>query len=256
MRRIIFFFANNIVINHFLIWIGCDHLIKKYINNWTIQKLNPNKTLQENVGFSHHQMIDEAIQKVQNYVIETERTYVPPDGNVLDIGCGVGLYMKNLKSNNIFGIDLSKSFLEECQRIVPTAKTSLGNYLEIEFEKGKFDYIYSISVIEYVPPSKIKKFIEKTYNELKNNGILLIQYPHAMSYKDKWYADLSYISYMPSRIEQIVKKYFDILIHEHCYDKRKVSGIDKVNYSPNKNLTRFFCNGMILIARKKANANS
>jgi cyclopropane fatty-acyl-phospholipid synthase-like methyltransferase len=250
MRRVVLFLLNNILVNQFLILIRCDGFIKRFINNWSVLKINPQKTLQENVGFSHNKMIDEAIQKVQNYVTETEKTYVTPNGKVMDIGCGVGLYIKKLKSPYKTGIDLNRSFLNQCKTLVPDAITYCGDYLNLELEKSSFDYIYSVSVIEYVPPSRISDFFKKINSELKPGGVMLIQYPHALNYSDRYYPDLSYISYMPSKLESIVKENFDILLHEHSFDGRKVSRIDKKNYSPDG--SRFFCNGMVLIARKRA----
>ncbi|MGZ3899582.1 MAG: class I SAM-dependent methyltransferase [Bacteroidia bacterium] len=248
MRSLALLLLNNIFINRILIIFKKDDFIKKFVNNWTKVKMNQDKSLQENVGFSHTKQVDDAIQKIHSYVQETEHKYLNENSRILDIGCGVGLYLQDFKSKQLYGTDLNAAFLEQCRTLLPHAKTFEGDYLKINFEKDFFDCICSISVIEYIAPSKIKLFFNKMYSELKKNGIIVIQYPHALSLKDALYSDLSYISYIPSKIETIIKGKFKILVHEHSFDKRKVQGIDKTNYTSNGN--RSFCNGMILIAQK------
>ena len=248
MKKLVLLLLNNIVVNRFLILIKQDDFIKRYINNWSRVKVNKNKTLQENVGFSHSEKVNVAVKLIHDYVQETEKKYLKSSAKILDIGCGVGLYLKDFAAKELYGTDLSSDFLAECKQLIPQAKLFQGDYLKINFEKSSFDLIYSISVIEYISPSKIQSFFNKVYSEMKPGGILLIQYPHALKTFDKWYADLSYISYTPDKIEQLIKEKFKILVHEHSYDKRKVSGVDKISHS--KKNEKSFCNGMILIAQK------
>lgn len=249
MRKAILFLLNNVLINQFLILLKKDDFIKRYVNNWSLVKINPEKSFQENVGFSHSEQIDLAVVKIHKYVNEVEKRFLSDKSKILDIGCGNGLYLKDFKSENLYGTDLSAAFLKQCHTILPMAKTIQGDYLEIKFENNFFDCIYSISVIEYISPSKIKLFFDKIYSELKPGGIMIIQYPHALTMADKFYSDLSYISYIPDKIEKLIEGKFKILTHEHSFDQRTIHGIDHTNYSVNGE--RNFCNGMILIAQKK-----
>jgi cyclopropane fatty-acyl-phospholipid synthase-like methyltransferase len=248
MRQFVLFLLNNCITNHFLIWIGKDHFIKRFGNDWSKNKLDASKTMQENVGFSHAPEVDLAVRKIHQYINGIEQNYLQNGQAVLDIGCGVGLYLKDFKNKQLYGTDLNADFIAVCQSELPTANLQFGDYLKVIFPTIVFDFIYSISVIEYIPPSKIQSFFDKVYSELKMGGIVAIQYPHALSWKDKYYSDLSYISYQPSTIELCLNDKFEILTHEHSFDQRKISGIDLVNYS--KNGQRNFCNGMILIAKK------
>jgi cyclopropane fatty-acyl-phospholipid synthase-like methyltransferase len=231
------------------IWTGTDHFVKRFGNDWSKNKLDRNKSMQENVGFSHSTEVDLAVKKIHDYINNIEKKYLKDEASVLDIGCGVGLYLKDFKNKKVFGTDLNKEFLDVCRVELPNSILKIGDYLKLKFENLKFDFIYSISVIEYIPPSKIQSFFDKVYSELNERGIMAIQYPHALSWKDQYYSDLSYISYDPKIIEKCVKHKFEIILHEHSFDQRKLSTIDSKHYGELGK--RNFCNGMILIARKK-----
>jgi cyclopropane fatty-acyl-phospholipid synthase-like methyltransferase len=249
VKKIILFLLNNIVINQFFILISKDAFIKNYINNWAKVKFNQNKSLQENVGFSHTKEIDEAVEKIHVNLKEVESKYLSSTSKILDIGCGVGLYLKDFFSKDITGTDLNEAFLQKCKELLPHCVIHKGDYLNLKLPLNSFDLIYSVSVIEYIPPSKIQLFFDKIATETKSNGLMLIQYPHALNLKDKLYSDLSYISYTTNKIDDCVNKQFNIIYHKHSFDGRKVNGIDKINHS--RNNQRSFCNGMILLAQKK-----
>jgi SAM-dependent methyltransferase len=247
MRKLLLFFMNNIVVNRFLILAGKDNFIKKYTNNWSRVRINKSKSLQENVGFSHSAEVDQAVKKIHDYVTEAAAG-LPPEKKILDIGCGVGLYLRDFENARLYGTDLSEDFLAQCRQLVPQATLVRGDYLDIKFEKKFFDMIYSISVIEYIPPSGIRGFFEKIHSELTDNGVMLIQYPHALSVWDKLYSDLSYVSYLPGHLEKLIEGKFSIIKHEHSFDGRKIKGIDAKRYGDGE--SRNFCNGMILVAKK------
>jgi cyclopropane fatty-acyl-phospholipid synthase-like methyltransferase len=249
VRKVILFILNNIVFNRLLIWLGQDHFIKRFGNNWANNQLDQKKSLQENVGFSHTESVDKAIQLIHQKVKEIDNKYLQVNDKVLDIGCGVGLYLKDFENKQLFGTDLNAAFLDKCKELVPGAQLLVGDYLDISFQSIQFDFIYSISVIEYIPPSRIHAFFKKVHNELKPEAYVLIQYPHAMNWKDKYYADLSYISYLPEYLESVVKEQFEIVEHLHSYDGRSFRGIDTISYSGN--VSRSFCNGMFLFLKKR-----
>jgi cyclopropane fatty-acyl-phospholipid synthase-like methyltransferase len=250
MRKFVLFFLNNIIINRILIWTGKDHFIKRFGNDWSKNKLDRKKTMQENVGFSHSPDVDLAVKKIHDYINNIEKRYLKVDDSVLDIGCGVGLYLKDFENKKIYGTDLNKEFLDVCKNELPFSILKVGDYLKLNFENVKFNFVYSISVIEYIPPSEIQNFFDKIYSELAEGGFIAIQYPHALSWKDKYYSDLSYISYHPQIIEKCLEHKFETMLHEHSFDQRKVPAIDSKRYGEAGK--RNFCNGMILIARKKS----
>jgi SAM-dependent methyltransferase len=239
---------NNVLINQLLMAIGKEDLIKNYINNWRKVSFDPKRSLQENVGFSHQIEVDKAISKIHSYIKAFDESYLDENAVILDIGCGVGLYLSDFRTKNCHGTDLNSSFLDKCKVNYPHVNTREGNYLDLGYENESFDLIISISVIEYIPPNRIRSFFEKIYRELKPNAYLIVQYPHALTWGDRFYSDLSYVSYTPEVIERKLGEKFRVLLHEHSFDKRKVKGIDKIRYGIGGK--RSFCDGMILIAQK------
>jgi len=247
MRKIALFILNNILVNQFLIVFKKDHTIKKYKANWSRVTYDHKKSLQENVGFSHEPNIEHAIkivhEKLQAVALEYNAT------TVLDIGCGTGLYLSDFKPDTIlYGTDLSAAFIEEAQRLVPQGHFIVGDFMKLNLS-FKFDLIFSISVIEYIPPSQLLDFFKKAYANLNPGGILFIQYPQALSYYQTLYPDLSYVQYAPKHLEKTASGIFKIIRHSHAYDDRPLlKKYDRMRYDSEKE--KSFRNGAILIVQK------
>jgi SAM-dependent methyltransferase len=250
MRKIILFFLNNIIINRFLIWIKKDDFIKKYKANWSKTTIDKSKSLQENVGFSHQEDVQIAIDKVHNEVQEVYQKHCSGIGAVLDIGCGVGLYLQDFKpETQISGTDLSADFIEEAGKLLPRGDFHDKDYMAVDF-KDKFGLIFSISVLEYIPPSRLASFFRKIKDDLNNGGIMMVQYPHALSRRACMYPDLSYVQYSPLVIEKAVSSLgFEIIKHKHSFDGRDLNfKFDTERYDPENE--KSFRNGAIIVARK------
>ncbi|MCH2232333.1 MAG: class I SAM-dependent methyltransferase [Crocinitomicaceae bacterium] len=251
MKRLFLFLINNRCINQFWILIGKDNFVKKYQSNWAKLKYDESKSTQENVGFSHNKETQEAIDSVHK---QLQASYLEhSNGNqVLDIGCGTGLYLVDFPDSAVLtGTDLSQELLKKAKNVVPKAKLLEGDFLSLNFDSN-FDFIFSISVIEYVPPSKLNRLSQKVKLMLNAEGIVFIQYPHATTNEHLYYSDLSYVHYSPRKMEKaFVNSGFDIVSHVHSFDGRTLSGIkkDDKTYDPEKE--KSFRNGAILIARKK-----
>lgn len=250
MKKLLLICMNNVVTNRILILLKKDGWIKKYINDWSRTKLDKTKSLQENVGFSHEDEVQKAINQVHEKVQATFLTYCQSSADVLDIGCGVGLYLQDFPSTTrLSGTDLSTEFIQKGKELLPEADLRVGDFMQIHFDKP-FQMIFSISVLEYIPPSQLQTFFKKIYHSLDQNGVVLIQYPHALSNKMCWYPDLSYVHYSPLKVAATVEKVgFEICEHIHSYDQRELNfKFDKNRYDPEKE--KSFRNGAIIIAKK------
>jgi SAM-dependent methyltransferase len=245
---------NNILINNILIVLKKDDLIKRWIYNWETWGFDENKSLDENVGCSPYPEIIKAIEISHEKLNKTVTKYCKQGDSLFDFGCGVGLYLQdfNKKGYALYAIDMNNKFIEKAKELVPDCTFYLGNYLKTEI-KQKFDFIYSFSVFQYIERSQLHFFFDKIYRNLNKGGICFISYPHATTFKDTLYPNLSYIRYSPKTIENVVKKQFKIIEHKHFYDDRIVGRYDhKPYFFPDGNNNRLdtAMNGYVLILQK------
>lgn len=241
-------FTNNIIINNILIALQLDSKKELAAGHWKAFKYNPDKSIQQNAGFSHTEEVEGSLKKVKEKLASSLKQYVQPGSNVLDFGCGPGIYMNMLKDQyNVIGIDISEGMLQSASALLPANKFYHGNFLTVPFEE-KFDAIYSISVLEYVPVSKIDDFFKKCAGSLNAGGLLFIQYPHALKKLDLYYPDRNYINYSPALITKIASRYFTILENSQSFDGRPACKYDQQPYPTS---SKTFKNGYLLIAVKK-----
>ncbi|RXJ94386.1 methyltransferase [Malaciobacter molluscorum] len=88
--------------------------------------------------------------------------------NIIDIGCGQGYFLENLKINGkkAFGIDLSAEQIKVCEQRGVDAKC-----MPLHDVKEKFDCATAIfDVVNYIPKNHLKEFFVDTYNVLNENG--------------------------------------------------------------------------------------
>lgn len=103
--------------------------------------------------------------------------------SVLDAGCGHGYYSFYLarKYPNVIidAGDIEDIVVEENKYILTRLKITNINFFQLDLnrlpERNKYDFIYSIDVLEHVEDDE--KSIENICNALKNGGYLLIHTP-------------------------------------------------------------------------------
>jgi cyclopropane fatty-acyl-phospholipid synthase-like methyltransferase len=252
LSSLFFRITNNRIINNLLIWLHLDTKVVDRLAMYKRVRINTNLSAQEMAGFSKKENVQEAINKAHKDVVDTAARYVKPGGNVLDIGCGAGAYLIHFENEyNATGIDLNYDMIEKGKILVPKAEIIYDDFLKYPFNK-KFDYIYSISVLEFIPPGRLDAFFAKIASLLNGDGILFLHYPHALNKKSLRFPDLYYIEYSPSKISETAGRYLEIVSHQHAFDGRTIELFDEKPYDPG---TRTFKNGYLLIARKKGEMN-
>ena len=91
--------------------------------------------------------------------------------NIIDIGCGQGYFLENLKVNKkkYLGIDLSVEQIKVCQ-----AKGLNAQAIALGEVKEKFDCATAIfDVLNYIPKGEIKTFLKEA-NHVLNQGAYFI----------------------------------------------------------------------------------
>ena len=105
---------------------------------------------------------------------------VGPDTRILDFGCGWGrmirFYFKDIKSENIFGIDVDQDMVAICQNTL-----HYGNFFTVtpvpspktHFSDSSFDIIFAYSVFSHLRYDAAEKWINEFSRILKLGGILV-----------------------------------------------------------------------------------
>ena len=91
--------------------------------------------------------------------------------NIIDIGCGQGYFLENLKVNKkkYFGIDLSVEQIKVCQE-----KNLNAQAIDLKDVKEKFDCATAIfDVLNYIQKNELKRFLEQTYQILNQNAYFI-----------------------------------------------------------------------------------
>lgn len=91
--------------------------------------------------------------------------------NILDIGCGQGYFLENLKINKkkYLGIDLSKEQIKVCKD-----KGLNARFCSLEEVQESFDCATAIfDVLNYIPKKDLESFISQTYKILNKNAYFI-----------------------------------------------------------------------------------
>ncbi len=247
INKLFFFLTNNRFSNAILIFLKLDGWMTSKFGIYKRIRINKNLSLQEMAGFSNTPEINEVLNKTHNDLNNFISQNAEKGDAILDIGCGAGAYLKDFYLNyNCTGIDLNIDMIDRGKLDFPSVHFIYGNILDCNF-KNKFKLIYCISVIEFIPPSKLDSFFRKIADNLEDGGYLYLNYPPALKKEDLYYPDLYYIEYTPNYIEKSIEKYFEIIKHEHAFDGRKFKYFDPKPYG---NGERIFKNAYVLTAKK------
>ena len=249
IKRVLGVLFNNILINNLIILFGLEDYFKGKRGYWQNKKILQDKTLQEQVEYSCYPEVQETLEKLHAELRNVRERHFPERAKVLDIGCGVGLFLSDFpESFDLTGIDLSQELVSLARQRFPRVKFIIDDFFKIELAK-KFDLIYAISVLQSVSRMNIEKFFKKASNLLETGGILLVAYPHALSFWDILYPDLSYMQYSSLLIEKFASRYLKIIKHHHVFDGRSVGRFDTHIYKYPK-LDRVCKNYYLLVAQK------
>lgn len=107
-------------------------------------------------------------------------------GNLLDVGCGTGLYWPVLSRycKSIVGVDFSKAMISEASRLVTekniiNAEALVQNGENLDFPDESFDSILCMDVLHHIPD--IKNAISNFHRILKPGGRLFAVEPNTFN---------------------------------------------------------------------------
>lgn len=99
------------------------------------------------------------------------------DSRVLDAGCGNGYSMRVLKElgfKKIKGIDSSRAMVEKAKATGFDAVE--GNLVKLPFGRGEFDFIVSVSVLQWLKEKEFRKVAREFKRVLSEKGKAVAQF--------------------------------------------------------------------------------
>ncbi|MCX5819993.1 MAG: class I SAM-dependent methyltransferase [Deltaproteobacteria bacterium] len=101
---------------------------------------------------------------------------------VLEIGCGTGLFTKELArtDNTIAAIDISDSLIMKARERISSANVSfvVGNAYKTEFQPGTFDFIVGSSSLHHLD---VDLALKEFYRILKGGGRIMFTEPNMLN---------------------------------------------------------------------------
>lgn len=158
-----------------------------------------------------------------------------PGKAVLDFGCGTGRHYAafyGLPGVRAVGIDVSGPILDRFTR----PKFPEGEFHAIDLtqddsfvsaNEGAFAAVYSMSVIEYVRPSRLPALVRTLGRLLEPGGVLYLAFPHAQTWRSQ-VADLGYVRYRPEVVEcYVAGAGLEVSESYSVHHRERISGIDR-----------------------------
>lgn len=167
----------------------------------TILVTNPRPTLQDLGSYyesddyishtdSSRTFIDRIYQTVKKYALSQKRKLASkhiPGHNLLDIGCGTGDFLLELKKNgwSVNGMEPNKSARHKAEKKLSNALFSNPDLTDIE--TSSFEGVSMWHVLEHVPDPK--ETVNQIERILTKNGVAIIAVPNFKSWDAKHYKE-------------------------------------------------------------------
>ena len=164
--------------------------------------------------------------------LDLVRQYIPlEDRRVLDVGCGVGTYVRRLRelSGEVAGIDISLDRLKTGAASAPNLLAAVGEHLP--FAPSVFDIILLNEVIEHVEDDR--RTLEECLRVLRPGGHIVIFAPnrlypfetHGIYLRGRYvFGNIPLVNYLPGPIRN------RLVPHARAYGvsdmRRLVDGVD------------------------------
>jgi ubiquinone/menaquinone biosynthesis C-methylase UbiE len=115
--------------------------------------------------------------------------YLPPDGLILDGGCGIGKYVMALRSRgyNCIGIDFAEKTIARIKDSFPDLPIEVGDVCHLNFKEETIDAYISLGVVEHFKEGP-QTALKEAARVLKKDGLLLVSVPQAF----RWRRESSY----------------------------------------------------------------
>ena len=155
--------------------------------------------------------------KIQRKLMNKVKTTLLEDKDVktvLDVGCGVGIFVKELKLKKLKarGIDHSKSSIRYAKRAYGKENFAIANVSSVKLKENSVDAITSLEVLEHLdePMEVLQKLIKAArYMVIVTvpNGNAIKSKEHIWSFTEKDFNDLGFETEMFNDNKRILAVY-------------------------------------------------
>jgi SAM-dependent methyltransferase len=108
------------------------------------------------------------------------------NSNILEIGCGYGRYTKAMGEfgyANVLGIDISEEQINYARKNLGISNVQKEDAIDfLEKNSKKYDTVVLMDVMEHLELDYSLRLLQRIYQSLNNNGVLIIQVPNGMSF--------------------------------------------------------------------------
>lgn len=115
--------------------------------------------------------------------------------HALDFGCGVGRLTQALADYfmQVDGVDISWEMINLAERYSKFGQDVVHYYTNSRpnlslFESGRYDLVYTMIVLQHMPPTFQREYVREFFRVLKPGGVAMFEIPDGPGYKhpDEW----------------------------------------------------------------------
>jgi SAM-dependent methyltransferase len=115
--------------------------------------------------------------------------YVNPDDHVLDLGCGWGEFINNVKASGKYAMDLNLDSEQRLDKDVRFLHQDCSK--EWKIKPGSLDLVFTSNFLEHLPDKEhIESAVSNAYRSLKKDGLIICLGPNIKylpgAYWDFW----------------------------------------------------------------------
>lgn len=103
------------------------------------------------------------------------QSYIPKDSVILDLGCGYGDFINNIRGGKRYALDISAVPRKSIQKGISFHQ---GTSTKLPYKKDFFDVVFCSNLFEHLKREELYKTISEVRRVLKLNGSLLILQPN------------------------------------------------------------------------------
>lgn len=124
--------------------------------------------------------------------------------SVVEIGCGTGHWMENLKGKvpTAYALDLSMGMLQQAkERSRREFELIQGDAIELPFNEAEFDLVYCVNAIHHF--GRPEQFVDEAHRILRDQGLLAVFGSDPHGKPDRWFG----YHYFPSTYPTDLKRF-------------------------------------------------